>query len=81
MIEIILIKVLPREEVAPSLQEVLTNFGNIIKARLGLHNIEDDGENKGIIILHISTKEEKFKEDLLDKLNSLKGITAKKISI
>ena len=50
MFKIMLIKVGGREENAPKVQEILTDYGTIIETRLGLHQ-NDGNESKGLIIL------------------------------
>lgn len=56
---------------ATEVQEVLTKFGSIINARLGLH---DNGNfNEGKIILDLDDDEIKIKE-LSNELASISGI-------
>lgn len=78
MIKIMIIKVSPRKEIAPEVQKVLTNFGELIKARLGLHNVDcDSSSSTGIIILHLKGEEEHNQEvqTLKDELETLNGVT------
>ena len=57
-----------RDSKAPDVQEILTKFGSIINARLGLH---ENSFNEGKIILDLEDNEEQIKE--LEK--ELIGIT------
>ncbi|MEZ0536921.1 hypothetical protein ACAG39_06670 [Caldicellulosiruptoraceae bacterium PP1] len=53
---------------APKLQEILTKHGCLIKTRLGLHEAGESCSNQGLIILHLSGKEdevEQMKNDIL----------------
>lgn len=77
MYSVMAIKVEERAAKAPNLQEVLTKYGCIIKARVGFH--ETDTEKcsmSGIVLLHLYGKKDEFKE-LYDKIASLDGITPK----
>ncbi len=42
MFSIMAIKISPRNEIAPKVQEILTRNGCIIKTRLGLHEATND---------------------------------------
>ncbi|MGL5616105.1 MAG: hypothetical protein ACRDD2_07760 [Sarcina sp.] len=78
MIKIMIIKVSPRKEIAPTVQQVLTNYGELIKARLGLHNVDcDSSSSTGIIILHLKGEEGHTEEvhNLKEELESLNGVT------
>ena len=59
-----------RDSKAPDVQEVLTKFGSIINARLGLHENEF---NEGKIILDLEDNEEQIQE-LSKELKGIKGI-------
>jgi len=59
-----------RDSKAPDVQEVLTKFGSIINARLGLH---ENGFNEGKIILDLEDNEEQIKE-LSQELQGISGI-------
>lgn len=74
MIKIMLIKICPREKDAPLVQQILTDFGDIIKARLGLHNVDSDASSStGLIILHLKG-EDKHDDEVLDLKKQLKNI-------
>lgn len=69
-----------RRQNVPRLQEVLTESGCIIKARLGLHEAGDVCSNNGLIILHLDGSKEEISE-LESRLNKLEGIKAKNIEL
>lgn len=78
MIKIMIIKICPREKNAPKVQHILTDFGEFIKARLGLHNVEaGTNSSTGIVILHL-TSEEKYNDNIIslkEELESIDGVT------
>lgn len=65
-----------RRKNVPRLQEVLTESGCIIKARLGLHEAGDVCSNDGLIILQLDGSRKEIAE-LEESLNKLEGIKAK----
>jgi metal-responsive CopG/Arc/MetJ family transcriptional regulator len=65
---------------AVKLQDVLTESGCIIRARIGLHDTGDACVNEGLIILQVSGSEAEV-EELEDKLNSVDGVIAKNVQI
>ncbi|MEG0296656.1 MAG: hypothetical protein RR620_08035 [Clostridium sp.] len=82
MFNIILIKIVPRDEVAPKVQDILTKYGCIIKTRIGLHDVcECSKGNEGLVVLHISTKDQDKCKQLVDELSQLKGIKVKYIEL
>lgn len=66
-----------RDSKAPDVQEVLTKFGSIINARLGLH---ENDFNEGKIILDLVDNAEKI-EELAKELNSITGIRVGHMSV
>ncbi|SHH38373.1 hypothetical protein [Thermosipho atlanticus] len=65
-----------REQVAPEVQKILTEFGCYIKTRLGLHEgVPQFCSHSGLIILELVDDEAKH-EELCKKLNELKGVKA-----
>jgi len=62
-----------RNEDAPSVQEILTNHGCIIKIRLGVHEIEGCA-NKGLIILVARGSEDEV-NTLINELNDHPRVT------
>ena len=60
-------------------QEVLTEFGNNIKTRLGLHEINDkEASTGGILIVEFVGSDQKFHK-FTDKLNEIDGVEAKQL--
>lgn len=71
----------PRIDHAPQVQTVLTKHGCIIKTRLGLHEtIEEQCENRGLILLQIHGKAAEVKE-LEKELEDVDGVKVKYMSI
>lgn len=68
-----------RTDVAPRVQEILTEYGCIIDSRLGLHNVRECAE-EGLIILHLCGEEEQITE-LEEKLSVLEGVAVNKMGI
>jgi len=68
-----------RTNVAPDVQEILTDYGCIIDSRLGLHNVRDCAE-EGLIILHLCGDENQVNE-LENKLNELDRVSINKMKI
>ena len=66
-----------RDSKAPDVQEVLTKFGSIINARLGLH---ENDFNEGKIILDLVDDAEKIQE-LAKELNGITGIRVGHMSV
>ena len=60
-----------RDIKAPDVQEVLTKFGSIINARLGLHS--NDDFNEGKIILDLLDDTDKINE-LSKELEAISGV-------
>lgn len=69
-----------RSKHVPDLQKVLTEFGCIIKMRLGLHEAGDACSDDGLIILHLAGDKNEM-DNLLNALNQLDGIRAKLIEV
>jgi metal-responsive CopG/Arc/MetJ family transcriptional regulator len=65
---------------AVKLQDVLTESGCIIKARIGLHEAGDACANEGLIILQLTGSDAEVGE-LEKKLNSVDGVKAKNTQI
>ena len=66
-----------RDSKAPDVQEVLTKFGSIINARLGLH---ENDFNEGKIILDLLDNAEKI-EELAKELKGITGIRVGHMSV
>lgn len=78
---LIAVKIQDRENEAPQVQKILTDFGCAIKIRLGLHDIPADTcTSSGLVILQVVAPEDDVRE-FLGKLNSLSHVTAKSLVI
>lgn len=65
-----------RENNAPTVQKLLTEYGCYIKTRLGLHEgVPQYCSNSGLIILELVDDEKKH-EELKEKLNQIPGVKA-----
>ncbi len=62
-----------RLEEAIEVQKLLTIYGQQIKTRLGLHELEKEGGKNGLLLLEMIGKEEGIR-DLADKLNAIEGV-------
>lgn len=82
MFSIMAIKISPRNEVEPKVQEILTKNGCIIKTRLGLHETTNDSCSKsGLILLELLNNKKEDIENLIKDLSSLKGVSVKLLEI
>lgn len=71
----------PRSDHAPQVQTVLTKHGCIIKTRIGLHETSPDFcSERGIILLHITSKSDEIKE-LERELLDIEGVNVKYMSL
>jgi len=76
------IKVDSRNEDAPSVQKLLTEYGCFIKTRLGLHNASDDRtmcSEDGLILLEFIMNADKEAKELEEKLEKLGGVHVRKM--
>jgi len=70
-----------RKEEAEKVQKLLTGWGCLIKMRMGLHDqVLDNCSDEGLIILELVGEKEKH-EELTRKLNVLKGVQAKMMTL
>jgi len=78
---VLIIYLRQRKETAEQVQKILTAWGCFIKTRLGLHDgvLENCSEN-GLIFLELAGDHAQH-EELTRKLNLLKGVTAKLITL
>lgn len=76
--DIMVIKISGRRTKAPSVQEVLTQFGCSIKVRLGLHEAGDVCSDEGILILQLTGDKDEMK-GLEKALNKMDGVQAKMV--
>lgn len=75
------IMVANRKEEAEKVQKLLTGWGCLIKMRVGLHDqVLENCSDEGLIILELVGDQEKH-EELLRKLNVLKGVQAKVMTL
>jgi len=81
MKNIIIVSVQKRQTVSSKVQEILTEFGCLIKTRLGIHDssVNSCSENGLIILECIGTK--KDISSLNKKLTSIKGVKSKLVTI
>ncbi len=77
MYSIMAVKVEERAAKAPQLQEILTEYGCIIKTRVGFHETDEEKcSMDGIILLHLYGNKNEFQE-LHEKIKKLDGVTPK----
>ena len=77
----IIVVINKRKNEAVTVQKILTEWGCLIKTRLGLHEgVLDDCSEIGSIILEMVGDKDKH-EELVRKLNLLAGVSAKLVRI
>jgi hypothetical protein len=70
-----------RNETAVNVQKILTGWGCMIKTRLGIHDgVLDNCTQTGLVLLEMVGEEAKI-EEFVRKLNLVKGVTAKRITL
>ena len=70
-----------RRDDAPIVQEVLTEFGCIIKMRIGLHEgIENSCSNEGFIILNLADDDKEINR-FVKKLESIESVRVKNVKV
>jgi len=81
MKDFLIIVINKRKKEAVKVQQILTEWGCYIKTRLGMHEgvLEDCSEIGNIFIELVGDKEKH--QELHRKLNLLKGVTAKIVSL
>lgn len=78
---LLLVLVNTRKESAPTVQKILTDWGCIIKTRLGIHDgVLSDCTNTGLLVLELVGEREK-QEELARKLDILPGVSAKLVDL
>ncbi len=80
MFKIMLIKVGVRSENAPMVQEILTEYGDVINTRLGMRQA-DDNKSTGLIILRLEPNKENDIKELYEKLNDLHNVVVTVVDI
>ena len=79
--DILLVLVSTRKESATTVQKILTEWGCLIKTRLGLHqDVLDNCSESGLIFLELAGDKEKHKE-LQRKLELVQGVQAKLVNM
>jgi hypothetical protein len=74
---IMIVMVPKRNVLVPKVQEALTEFGCLIKTRLGIHDTSpDECSNCGLIILEL-VGDKKEQDKLGSKLKNIKGVQVK----
>ena len=70
-----------RREVAVKVQEILTEFGCIIKTILGIHDgVQDKCSEVGLVMLELVGTDKEINE-LNDKLSKVNGVNAKLVKL
>lgn len=78
---VLLVLVGHRKEAAVNVQKTLTGWGCLIKTRLGIHDgILKDCSERGLLFIELAGEQEKHVE-LARKLNLIKGVNAKLVSL
>ncbi len=78
---VMLILIGSRQEAAEKVQKVLTGWGCFIKTRLGLHDdVLENCSESGLLFLELTGELEKMQE-MERKLNLLKSVDARLISL
>lgn len=78
---VLLLLVNERKQQAPTIQKVFTEWGCLIKTRLGIHSgVLDSCTNTGLIFLELAGEKDKH-EEMTKKLNLLPGVTAKLVEL
>ena len=78
---VMLILVASRKDIAPRVQQILTDFGGIIKTRLGLNQeASEDHVESGLIFLELIGRSHEH-ENLMLQLGQLQGVQAKLVTL
>lgn len=78
---LVIVKIQQRNAEAGEAQKILTEFGCIIKTRLGLHDIDAGScSPEGLIILEVSGDISEQKK-MTDKLSALKSVVTKEVTL
>lgn len=79
--DILLILVSNRKESATTVQKILTEWGCLVKTRLGLHqDVLDNCSESGLIFLELVGDKTKHQE-MQRKLNLIQGVQAKLVNM
>lgn len=77
---IMVVKIGARKQKSPEVQEVLSQFGCSIKARLGLHETERVCSDEGILILQLTGEKEEML-GLEKALSALESVQSKMVML
>lgn len=79
--QVILILVSNRKDSAVKVQKILTDWGCLIKTRLGLHDsVLDTCSEQGLIFLEVVGEKSK-NEEIVRKINLLSGVSAQLVEL
>jgi len=79
--EIVAMIISTRDETAVQVQKILTAWGCMIKTRLGLHDgVLDNCTQTGLVLLEMVGEDGKI-EEITRKLNLVKGVQAKRLTL
>ncbi|MFW5782226.1 MAG: hypothetical protein ACOCWO_02915 [Candidatus Muiribacteriaceae bacterium] len=79
--KIILVLIDARKDSAVKVQKILTEWGCLIKTRLGLHSgVLDNCTDNGLVFLEMAGEDEKV-EQIKGLLDNLPGVTAKLVKL
>lgn len=78
---VLLVLLNDRKKTAITFQKILTDWGCMVKTRLGIHDgVLNKCSNSGLVILDIVGQKKKLTE-MTRKMNLVKGIKAKLVTI
>lgn len=77
---IMAVKMNQRSDLAAEIQEIFTEHGCIISARMGLHEIEDGCRQDGLITLFLDGSEAEI-NNLQNNLNEYDSVKARTLSL
>jgi hypothetical protein len=78
---IMVLKVNHRDKKAPTLQELLTKYGCLIKVRLGLHEAGNVCSSEGLILLQLDATDAGELEKFTNEISAMEGLAVKTIQI
>lgn len=78
---IMAIKIGNRNQAASDVQGLLTEYGCIIKTRLGLHSAGESCSSNGLIILELSSADINEIEELQAKLKVIESVSVNKMEV
>ena len=79
--DVLLVLVSMRKEAATTVQKILTEWGCLIKTRLGLHEgVLEDCSESGLLFIELAGEKDQHTE-LARKLNLVKGVQAKLVTL